>query len=307
MSFIDLHCDTASLIFENKAHLNRNDYHVDIEKMKASHYLAQWFAFFIDIKGLKNTDPFTYLKEMYAYFKAEVEANSDTICIVSTYKDYLKCKAENKIAAFLSLEEGEAIAGLDDPLEKLMELGITMMTLTWNHMNTWGYPHSILKGLTPKGCELLEGLNHTPILLDVSHLSESAFKDITRLYKKPIIASHCNARNYYDHTRNLSDEAMKVIAESGGIIGTNFYSYFLNNSNHTSIEDLLRNMQYVYNQVGEEALAIGSDFDGMSCNLEVCNCGEMDKLMGSMTRIFPMRIIEKICYSNAERIIRENL
>ena len=307
MSFIDLHCDTASLIFENKAHLNRNDYHVDIQKMKASHYLAQWFAFFINVKALDGKNPFSYLEEMYAYFKAEVEANSESICIVSTYEEYLSCKASNKIAALLSLEEGEVIAQEENPLEKLMQLGITMMTLTWNYKNTWGSPHSLLEGLTSKGCELLEGLNDTSILLDVSHLSEGAFKDIVRLYKKPIIASHCNARKVYNHTRNLTDAAMRVIAESGGLIGTNFYSDFLNHSNYTSLEDLLYNIQYVYNQVGEDALAIGTDFDGMSCKLEVCNCGEMDKLMDSMTRILPMRVIEKICYSNAERIIRENL
>lgn len=307
MSFIDLHCDTASLIFENKTHLNRNDYHVDIQKMKASHYLAQWFAFFINVKALEDKNPFSYLKEMYAYFKAEVEANSEQICIVSSYKEYLNCKGSHKIAAFLSLEEGEVIAQEENPLDKLGQLGITMMTLTWNYSNTWGAPHSVLHGLTSKGCELIQGLNSTSILLDVSHLSESAFKDIVKLYKKPIIASHCNARGLYNHTRNLTDEAMRVIAESGGLIGTNFYSDFLNHSHHTSVQDLLRNISYVYNQVGEDVLAIGTDFDGMDCKLEVCNCGEMDKLMNSMTRILPMRVIEKICYSNAERIIRENL
>lgn len=307
MSFIDLHCDTASLIFEQKTHLNRNDYHIDIEKMKASHYLAQWFAFFINLKSLKDQDAFKYLTEMHDYFRKEVEANAEDICIVSTYKDYLKCKDEKKIAAFLSLEEGEVVAGLEYPLEKLMQLGITMMTLTWNYENTWGSPHFMNKGLTPKGKELLDGLNATPILLDISHLSEGALGDITSLYKKPIIASHCNARGYYDHTRNLSDKAMKVVAESGGLIGTNFYSYFLNNSNNTSIEALLDNIKYVYQQVGEDVLALGTDFDGMNCDLEVWNCKEMDKLMDGMTRIFPMRVIEKACYGNAERIIKENL
>lgn len=307
MSFIDLHCDTASLIFEQKTHLNRNDYHIDIEKMKASHYLAQWFAFFINTKSLKEADAFMYLKDMHAYFIKEIEANADDISVVSTYKEYLKCKDENKIAAFLSLEEGEVVARLSDPLEKLMQLGITMMTLTWNYENTWGNPHSINKGLTPSGKVLVDGLNDTPILLDISHLSEVALRDIKVLYRKPIIASHCNARGYYEHTRNLSDEAMKQVAESGGIIGTNFYSYFLNRSDNTSIEALLDNMQYVYQRVGEDILALGTDFDGMNCNLEVCNCKEMDKLMGSMTRIFPMRIIEKVCYGNAERIIKENL
>lgn len=307
MSYIDLHCDTASLIYANKTSLLHNDYHVDIQKMKASHYLAQWFAFFIEMKPDSEEDLFSYFKNMYDYFIEEVKKNEKDISIARTYQDYLRCKEEKKIAAFLSLEEGEAIAGLENPIETLVNMGITLMTLTWNYENRLGAPHSIDKGLTQKGRDLISGLNEVPILLDISHLSEAAFKDITELYKKPIIASHSNARGYYNHTRNVADQGLGIIANSGGIVGTNFYSYFLNNSDNSKIDHMIANMAYIYNQVGEDVLALGTDFDGISCNLDVCNCEEMDKLKSSMTRLFSSRIIDKICYGNAERVIRENL
>ncbi|MEG0085182.1 MAG: membrane dipeptidase [Niameybacter sp.] len=306
MSYIDLHCDTASLILANKTELAHNDYHVDIQKMKASHYLAQWFAFFLVMKQDGAGDLFGEFQEMYDYFIQEVKKNEKDIAIARTYADYMRCKEENKVAAFLSLEEGEVIAKLENPIETLTEMGITLMTLTWNYENSLGAPHSINKGLTQKGKSIVEGLNHAPILLDISHLSEAALPDIVDLYKKPIIASHSNARGYCNESRNVTDEGLRIIAQSGGLVGTNFFSEFLNQSQNSTVDDLIGNIQYIYNQVGEDVLALGTDFDGISCNLEVCNCKEMDRLRSSMTRLFNSRIIDKICYGNAERIIREN-
>lgn len=307
MSYIDLHCDTAGLIYYNQTALAHNDYHVDIQKMKASHYLAQWFAFFIEIKDGQTDSLFHEFKQMYDYFLQEVKKNEDTIGIARTYEDYKLYKEQGKIAAFLSLEEGEVIAHLEDPLQTLVDMGITLMTLTWNFENSLGAPHSMNKRLTSKGRDLIEGMNHVPILLDISHLSEGALVDITKLYKKPIIASHSNARGYCNHSRNVTDEGLKLIAGSGGLVGTNFYSYFLNRTEDSRIDDIINNMQYVYNLVGEDVLALGTDFDGISCNLEVCNCKEMDTLKNRMTRVFHSRVIDKVCYSNVERLIRENL
>lgn len=307
MSYIDLHCDTAGLIYYNQTSLAHNDYHVDIQKMKASHYLAQWFAFFIEIRDGQTDSLFHEFKEMYDYFLQEVKKNEESIGIARNYEDYKRYKEQGKIAAFLSLEEGEVIAHLENSLQTLVDMGITLMTLTWNFENSLGAPHSMDKGLTQKGKELIEGLNHVPILLDISHLSEEALVDITKLYKKPIIASHSNARGYCNHSRNVTDEGLKLIAKSGGLVGTNFYSYFLNRTENSCIDDLINNMKYVYNLVGEDVLALGTDFDGISCNLEVCNCKEMDTLKNRMTQIFHSRVIDKVCYSNAERLIRENL
>ncbi|MGL6173582.1 MAG: dipeptidase [Cellulosilyticaceae bacterium] len=307
MSFIDLHCDTASRIYYEQKELAKNTYHIDVQKLRQSQYLAQWFAFFVNLSSIGSQSPMEEFQKMYQYFVAQVNENTQDIKIVTNYETYIKAKEEKKIGAFLSIEEGEILEGDLANVEKLEALGIRMMTLTWNYANSLGYPHSISKGLTDLGKQLVDYLNHKKILIDIAHLSKEGMEDVIALSKKPIIASHSNAKGFYKHTRNLDDEMIKAVANSGGVIGVNFYSYFIKNANLTSVEDLVGVVNYLYQVGGEDVLALGTDFDGIDCNLEVCNCSEMDKLIQGLSTHYPSAIIEKFSYKNVERILREVL
>lgn len=307
MPFIDLHCDTASLIFEQQSSLRHNTCHVDLEKLHKGNYSAQWFAFFIHLKKIQDQLPFEYLENMYHYFLQQVGMNSDLVQMVTNYDGYIACRQENKLAAFLSIEEGQVIGKDIKNIDRLIEMGFRLMTLTWNYENDLGYPHHTNKGLTNFGKEVIAYLNHVPMLVDVSHLSDEGLKDIAKSYRKPIIASHSNARSYWNHTRNLDDTSIRLIANSGGIIGTNFYSYFLGNTSKTLISQLVSHIQHLYQIGGEDVLSLGTDFDGIDCELEVCNCSELDILINSLSNVLPSRIIDKLCYQNALRLIKENL
>lgn len=307
MPFIDLHCDTASRIYYDKTKLYDNSYHIDITKLRQSNYLAQWFAFFVNTASIGEKSPMEEFQEMYNYFIAEVNNNPKDITVVTNYESYIKAKKEKKIGAFLSLEEGQVLEGDLSHVDKLEDLGIRLMTLTWNFTNSLGHPHTINEGLTDLGKELAKYLNSKKILVDIAHLSKEGMKDIIALYKKPIIASHSNAQGFYNHTRNLDDTTIKAIANSGGVVGVNFYSYFLNDSRHTKIDDLVGVINYLYQVGGEDILALGTDFDGIDCDLEVCNCSEMDKLIVSLSRLYSNKVIEKFSYGNIERVIKETL
>lgn len=307
MNYIDLHCDTASVIFENKKSLRSNTYHVDLEKLHQGDYSAQWFAFFIHVSKLKDQSPLDYFRQMYDYFLEQVEAANDLVTIVTDYEGYKACVNQKKIAAFLSLEEGAIIGEDFDVIEELLAKGIRLMTLTWNKRNQLAHPHHEKGGLTPWGREVVAYLNDTPMLLDVSHLSDEGLKTCISLYKKPLIASHSNARGYLNHTRNLDDASIRAIARSGGVIGTNFYSYFLSNREKTTCNDLVEAIMYMYKIGGEDVLALGTDFDGIDCEIEVCNCSKMAILVDGLSKVLPSRIIDKLCYQNVLRLIKENL
>lgn len=306
MPIIDLHCDTASLLFGNQGELKQNDYHVDLEKLSKGQYAAQWFAYFIYKDGIKGS-LMSALEAMDEYFKKQLKINQDHIQLVTSKEEYFSCKRAGKIGAFLSLEEGQTIEGDLENIKKLENMGIRMMNFTWNDANDLGYPHHMNKGLTSFGKEVVEYLNHSPILLDVSHLSCEGMRDVRMLHKKPIIASHCNAFEVWQHTRNLQTEAIRWIAESGGIIGVNFFSEFLGASPISCIDDIIKHVEYIYQIGGEDCLALGTDFDGINCDLEVCNAGKMDKLITKLSCVYNDRIVDKLCYLNAERIIQENL
>ncbi len=306
MPIIDLHCDTIDRLYAERSGLVTNEYHVDLSKLKTGNYLAQWFALFVDTR-LTQKPLMELIKEMYDYFIDQIKLNNEHIVLATNFKEYTQIKSERKIAAFLSLEEGQVIGGDINNLHKLCELGIRMMTLTWNYENELGAPHFSDKGLTDFGKQVVSYLNDSPMLLDISHLSEAAFREICTLYKKPIIASHCNARAIYNHTRNLSDDTIRCIAHSGGIIGINLYGLFLGGTPKSTINAILEHIGYLYQLGGEDILALGTDFDGMDCELEVCNAGEMGKLINILVKLYPQSVVDKLMYQNAERIIRENL
>ncbi|MDF2594026.1 MAG: Membrane dipeptidase [Clostridia bacterium] len=306
MPIIDFHCDTIDKLYANQTSLLTNDYHIDLNKLKTGGYSAQWFAIFID-KQSTDRPLMELARDMYYYFISQVNRHSEYIELAKSFEDYKRIKERGKMAAFLSLEEG-AITG-DNPeyIKEWSDLGARMMTLTWNYENELGYPHSSVQGLTQRGRQTVDYLNSTPILLDISHLSETAVKELETLYKKPLLASHCNARGVYRHTRNLSDDVIKKIAESGGIMGINLYSLFLNGSPRSTLEAICRQVAYIYQLGGEEILALGTDFDGIQCDLEVCDAGEMGKLIDRLAKIYSQSFIDKFTHQNAERIIKENL
>lgn len=306
MPIIDLHCDTIDRLYNDKTNLAANNYHIDLQKLKVGQYLAQWFALYLDMKAVK--EPFLdYVRKMHTYFLQEVEKNKDEIGLATDYKTYCDLKKQGKIAGFLSLEEGAPVGDTVEGLETLWQMGIRMMTFTWNHPNQLGAPHHIDEGLTPFGKEVADRLNTYKMLLDISHLSERGVKDLAAIYKKPIMASHCNAYSIQPHSRNLSDEIIRLIANTGGVIGVNFYSVFLNGQDESLIEDIIRHIHHFYKVGGKDILAIGTDFDGMDCKLEVCNASKMDKLVTRLSKEYAMDIVDAITYGNAERLIKENL
>lgn len=307
MPIIDCHCDTIDRMYHENTHLNSNLYHIDLQKLRQSEYLAQWFAFFIDSHQAEEALLMDKFKKMYAYLLNEIKINQEAIAVATDYASYLKNKNQGKISAFLSIEEGQIIDGDIDNIDMLYNMGIRMMTFTWNYANAIGYPHHMHEGLTDFGKMLASYLEDKKILIDISHLSEEGVRDLFNIYSKPIIASHSNARGVKNNTRNLSDETIHNIANRGGVMGINFYSPFLGDETISKVDDMKKHISYIYNLVGEDCIVLGTDFDGINCDLEVCNAGEMDKLIHSLRNEYHERFIEKLCYRNMERIIKENL
>ena len=184
LKLIDFHCDTACRLYEDQTSLLRNDYHIDLEGLQQAGYSAQWFAFFVHIGRLKGQSPLEVLMKMYRYFVDQVAMYPQIECIID-YAGYKACQETGKVGAFLSVEEGQVLEGKLDNLKVLEDIGIRLMTFTWNFENDLGYPHAIPKGLKPFGIEVLQALNTSPILLDISHLSEAAMPDILTHSKKP--------------------------------------------------------------------------------------------------------------------------
>ncbi|MPQ42976.1 dipeptidase [Clostridium tarantellae] len=311
MDFIDFHCDTASLLLELKDKtLKKNDLKVDIEKLKEGNALAQFFALFIETE--KDKSKYDKCDKMLNNFKKELMLNSSDIVLCRNYEDYLKAKNNNKIGAFITIEEGEAIEGDINKLRKFKSEGISLMTLTWNFENKIAYPNYEYKfkdaGLKEFGIEVVEEMNNLGMIIDTSHLSDGGFWDVIKYSKYPIVASHSNSRYVCNHSRNLTDAMVKALSNNGGVTGINFCSDFLGESEVSKISDMVKHIKHIKHIGGVDCIALGSDFDGIDNEVEIKDASKMEFLANALQKQrFTLDEIEKIFYKNIERVIREVL
>ncbi|MDO4712078.1 MAG: membrane dipeptidase, partial [Peptostreptococcaceae bacterium] len=184
--------------------------------------------------------------------------------------------------------------------------------LTWNYINTIGFPNGLYitdypnQRLTAFGVEVVERMNELGMIVDVSHLSDQGFYHVHEISKKPYIASHSNARALKDHPRNLTDDMLRVLGNDGGVAGINFLPIFLDPQAVSSPERMVEHIRHIENKAGLDAVAIGTDFDGIDGYLEIEDIGQMDKLIIALQKAgYSDDKIEKIRYHNARRVIDE--
>ena len=308
MKYIDLHCDTAYRMINENLHLDKSICKVNIENLKKGGALGQIFAFFLDLEEVE--DPFNGFMDMYNNFILETERNKDSIKIVRNIEELKECEREEKLVAILSIEEGEVLKGNLENIKRVYDLGIRIITLTWNYENSLGYPNYNFKykdkGLKEKGIEMVKEMEKVGIIPDASHLSDGGFYDLVKICKKPFIATHSNSREIMNHPRNLTDDMIKLLSNKGGVMGLNFCSKFVGENEVTSISDLVKHAKHIRNIGGIDVLALGSDFDGIENEVEIKDTSEMNKLYYALNKEgFSEDDIEKIFYKNIIRVLKE--
>ena len=312
----DLHCDTVLSLYQHKKTLRNWDGHINLAKLKSLGAPVQSFALFLATHDAAEhhgiTEPPSELfNSMYEIFIRELEANKDSISQVFTYADIEKNIAENRVSALLTLEDCVLFDGKSERVDEVFKKGVRIAALTWNYENSLGFPNSFDKelhgkGLKKFGFDCVERMNELGIIVDVSHLSEGGFWDVSKCAQKPFIASHSCARALCDHSRCLTDEQLRAIGDCGGVCGVNFYSEFLvKDSVHTTCADVVRHMEHIRNKAGIEAVAFGSDFDGIDCTLEFSDYAGLPTLLDAMGKSFSDKEIELICGKNALRVFRD--
>lgn len=271
MKIVDMHCDTISEILRHRREggtcgLRENTLHVDLKRMRESGYLLQNFALFVDAQRCEGT-PWEEVCALYEVYRGELGANEDVLAPVYTYADIAKNQEAGRMSSLLTVEEGAVCQGEIGKLEQLYEMGVRMLTLTWNYPNELGHPNlngpqgrkiwadcrrlreeecsererariqhdftgyfctpDTAQGLTERGREFVCRMEQLGMIIDVSHLSDASFYDVLQYTAKPFVASHSNARKICGCVRNLTDDMIRKLAERGGCMGLNFCADFL--------------------------------------------------------------------------------
>lgn len=259
---IDCHCDTLTKLTDGE-NLSLSHCTVTVPKMQAYGGYVQLFAAWI---GDVNPAPLESVFSIIDRFYRELSVHKNSVMQILSQEDIAKAFSENIVGAMLAVENGNCLEGKISNLRNLYRLGVRAMTLTWNGANEIadGIVESRGAGLSDFGREVVEEMNRLGMIVDVSHLSEKGFFDVLSLSKMPVMASHSNSREIGSHKRNLTDEQIKLLAETGGVTGLNLYPLFLSDSGKADLEDCLRHIEHIIRVGGEDCLVLGSDFDGFS-------------------------------------------
>ena len=263
----DLHCDTALALLGSDVNsagsLRKNDLHIDLERAKALPGYAQCFACFTTPHHEKwgNLSPVTVFERELATIQREIDKNKRLISIAYSPKEIRQNLEKGKASAILTIE-GPAGFGFDAGLlQDLALIGFRMTTLSWNEQNVLTGSHLTGGGLTEQGREYVKEAQRVGMIVDVSHISDEAFRDIMDITKAPIIASHSNSRAVCDVSRNLTDDMFRAICQSGGVAGINQYAAFVGES-----PDLDTVCDHIFHWLELDPdgkhIALGGDLDG---------------------------------------------
>ena len=327
MKIFDLHSDTIWKIYEDEKkgifnNLSKNDYAIDVEKLKKGNVGVQTFAIY-DIYYKK--DAYGVGLKMIEILKRQIKENPD-LSLVKTYKDFEINSHEGKISAVMSVEDACIVEGSIDKLYDIFNRGVRMIGLNHNYFNDVCYPNygkylengrpdyltpDTEHGLTDFGFELIKEMNKLGIVVDMSHSSDKGFYDAIKTSTKPIMCSHSNARTICSHVRNLTDDMLYKLADNGGVTGMNFAPSFMNNDKElgkNTCENVVRHVKYIKDLIGIEHIALGSDFDGLPPTFELTDASMYSKIPEALSLAgLTDSEVEKVCYKNALRVFRENM
>lgn len=310
MFIIDAHCDTALSVYENKSDLYKNHFQLDIQRLLDYGKRVQFFAAFANPVRFRNNTLTRVLSILDVVHEAE-SRYSDKLSICLNAQDIEMTLKQGKVAALLTVEGGECLNGELSILRQLYRIGVRSMLLAWNHRNLLGdgAEEPFGTGLSLFGKQVIEEMNKLGMIVDVSHLCEASFHDALAVSSKPVIASHSNAKAVCDNLRNLTDHQLIDLKNINGVVGINFYPYFLNNTNKASIEHIIRHIEHICTITGENHIGIGSDYDGIECTPdELESTHKMYLLFDRLAQLnYSNTQIEKLAGLNFLRVIKQIL
>ena len=333
MKILDMHCDTIMSLMENEdEHLLNANRMINIDKLIKGDYLLQCFAMFVMYKqeNISNYSPYEYCNQMIDRYYKEINSCSKYIKPALSYQDIEDNIKNNLITSLLTIEEGGVLEGKMENLQHFYNLGVRMMTLTWNFNNEIGHPNidytsitkrtirtpqkqfipNVTDGLTEFGKDVVRKMNELGMVIDCSHAGDKTFYDVIETSSKPIVCSHSCARNICNHVRNMNDDMLLKLKDNGGVVGINYCHDFVKSDNSLStIKDIVNHINYIKDLIGIDYIGFGSDFDGIeNDNIELKDASLMPLVLDELRKQgYSEDDIDKISYKNVLRVFKENL
>jgi len=240
---IDTHADTPQRFLDDHFDLSDplGDGNLNLDSIHKGNLGAEFFSIWVEPNLYKGQYARRTL-ELIDSVKQQAARHPDQIEFVTTPAGIEQAHRDHKFAALMGIEGGHSIEDSLALLRQYYALGVRYMTLTWSNSNHWAdssgditdtsIPHT-KEGLTEFGKDVVYEMNRLGMMVDISHVSDRTFYRTLVITRAPVIASHSSARALCDAPRNMTDDMLRAVANSGGpnskggVVQVNFYSGFL--------------------------------------------------------------------------------
>jgi membrane dipeptidase len=229
---VDGHCDTPYRLIRHNLHLGEHDpeAQLDLKSLRESGITASFFAAYVPpFYAGRGAARFAY--RVIDLIHDEVGRNSELLTFCNDSDGIRKAKADGKTAIMIGVEGGHAIEDSLSILRDFYSLGARYLTLTHVNTNNWCDSSGDAgrhNGLTDFGRDVVRTMNDLGMIVDISHVSDTAYYAVLETTRVPVMATHSSCRALCRHPRNMTDPMLRDLAKNGGVCMINFFSAFLN-------------------------------------------------------------------------------
>ena len=187
--------------------------------------------------------------------------NSDLIFLGKNFQDIDKANKENKTAIFFGFQNCSPIEDDINLVENVHQLGCRFMQLTYNNQSllATGCYEKVDSGVTNFGREVIREMNRVGLVVDMSHSAEKSTLDAIELSEKPIAITHANPSFWHPAKRNKSSDLLKILSDSGGMLGLSLYPHHLNDNTNCTLDSFCEMVAKTAEIMDVKKIGIGSD------------------------------------------------
>jgi membrane dipeptidase len=230
---VDGHCDTPYRLYRHNVHIDEHDTEAqaDLRSLQEGGVTASFFAAYVP-PAYAGRGAADFARRLIRLIGDQAARRPDALAFCEDSAGIRAAKRAGKIALLIGVEGGHAIEDSLEILRELYDSGTRYMTLTHVNTNNWcdsSGDEGRHGGLTEFGREVVRTMNDIGMIVDVSHISDGAFRHVIETSRLPVVATHSSCRSLCGHPRNLTDDMLRELAGNGGVCMINFFSAFISN------------------------------------------------------------------------------
>lgn len=206
-------------------------------------------------------DPVEVLRQITGWYA--LAANHPRLKIAESVQDLKNAHVDGDFSLVFHFQNAAPLGRDVARVEVFRRLGVRVMQLTYNYRNSLGdgsfEPENA--GLSAFGRAAVKRMNAEGVLVDCSHTGVRTTLDAIEVSQRPIAITHANARAVHDHPRNVTDEQLDALSESGGVVGVCAYCAFVTDQTNTpTVDDLVAHLDYIVQRIGIDHVGVGVDY-----------------------------------------------